>query len=174
MMRIHTFLFCLLVAMCLVVGTVLLIAEKADSHGVAHDKFPATMQQGGSGAERHEHLRVLGWALATLQVVFMVTCLTLGVVKRRERRGPFLVVGSLFVLLFTLLMIADAAYARGESEQLVLSFPLPTALMLYGVYGIPVLFMLVYMVKFDSWILTPEDIERYRKLVKEKREARDE
>ena len=106
-------------------------------------------------------------------MVFMVTCLTLGVRKRSQRRGPFLVVGALFVLLFTLLILSDAAYARGESERLVLSFPLPTALMLYGVYGIPVLFMVIYTVKFDSWILTPEDIERYHKLVKEKRESTD-
>ena len=165
-MKVFGVLLAVLITMCGVVGTLLSIEEKPNSHGVDHTQFTSTMQQGGAGVERHTHLWLLGWAFATLQVVFIVTCMTLGMVERRQGMWVFGLGGSLFVLLFTLLFITDAMYARGDATPLVLSFPLPTALMLYGISTIPLLFMFIYIKTFDSWILKPEDLERFQQLVK--------
>ena len=171
-MRTHAFLFSLLLAMCFVVGGTLLIPEKENSHGVAHTRFVAAtaLQEGGPGQQRHGHLRVLGAVFGMLQAVFITTALTLGVLDRRRRFWPFLIGGCIFAILFAMIVYTDGAYARGESRQLVLSFPLPTALMLYGVASVPLLFMILYVVKFDSWILTDEDLQRFHQLVRQKKD----
>ena len=55
----------------------------------------------------------------------------------------------------------------------LLGFPLPTAVMLYGIWGVPLIFVLFFVIRFDQWILKPEELERFETLLAEKRESQD-
>jgi len=164
-MKLPLFLFLLLVTMSVVISVVLFGGEPGEHHGVAHQTFDQTMQQGGSGPERHDHLRWLGWAFGTLMITFFVGGLLLGVPKAAEHKWPYVVGGAIYVLIFSLLALADHWYVRQQPAPLVLAFPLPTALMLYGLGGIPAVFILIYTLKFDRWILTPEDLQRFEAML---------
>jgi len=164
-MKLPFILFLILLAMSAVVGLVLIGGEPGDHHGVSHPLFEDTMQQGGSGPERHADLRWLGWAFGTLQIAFFVGCLLLGVQQAGERKWPYVFGGLLYVLTFSLLALADHWYVRQQPAPLILAFPLPTALMLYGLWGVPAVFILLYMMKFDRWILTPEDLRQFKAML---------
>lgn len=162
-------LYGLLVGICVVVAFVVLGLEVDSSHGVTHDQFPQSMLQGGSGVERHRDVRWLGLAFGLLQISLFVGCLLLGLRQLKGRVGVFAACGAVYALAFTLMVVADHFYATGQARQIVLGFPLPTALMVYGVGGAPLAFVLIYVLQFDRWILTPDDLERFEQLVQEKR-----
>ena len=72
--------------------------------------------------------------------------------------------------LFLWLFVVDQSYASAESVQLYFSFPLPTTIMLFGISFFPIFFILIYMLTFDRWILTEQDIDTFRELVRNKTE----
>ena len=168
-MKLPLTLFGLLLAMCLTIAVVLMTNEPDNSHGFVHSTFEASMQQGGSGIERHAQIRWLGLAYGTLQIVFFVSCLLLGVRHPENRRWAFLLAGIIYLSTFCLMVIADYFYVGDENPTFVLGFPLPTAIMLYGLWGAPLIFMLYYTVNFDRWILDPSERERFQQLLQEKR-----
>ena len=79
-MKLHILLCGVLLGMCLVMAVVLgLIDEPDPSHGFAHPTFESSMQQGGSGVQRHEVVRWWGLAYGTFQIIFFVASLVMGV-----------------------------------------------------------------------------------------------
>ena len=172
-MKLPLMLFGVLLAMCVTIGIVLTTDEPVNAHGYAHSTFEASMQQGGSGLERHGQIRWLGLAYGMLQIVFFVSCLVLGVRDPENRKWVFLLAGIVYVATFCLMVVADYFYVRDENLTLVLSFPLPTAIMLYGLWGVPLIFLLFYIINFDRWILNPLDLERFEEILQEKRNQKD-
>ena len=79
-----------------------------------------------------------------------------------------------FVAIWTAMVALYPAYASGENRTLVLSFPISTTLMLYGIWGMPTFFVILYTVYFRKWIMTPEDSREFKALmerVNKKREG---
>lgn len=175
-MKLSWILFALLVAMCCVLGYVVTIDEVGAGHGVTHPRFP-TMQKGGDGLERHSSVIWWAWALGLLEIGLFVGLLALGIRHRGvlgQRKWPLVIGGLLYGAVFTLLVLSYQSYASTGSGSLFLSLPPPTAWMVYGLFGIPLYFHLLYMINFDRWVLTPEDLERFHRLVAARREGGDE
>jgi hypothetical protein len=82
----------------------------------------------------------------------------------------FVFLGVLHVAAFAMMFIADYYYSTGELRILVWGFPLPTTLMLYGVGGVPLAFILLYVFCFDRLILTPDDMAKLDRIVQEQRQ----
>ncbi len=175
-MKLPWILFALLLAMCCVLGYVLTIEETGAGHGVTHPRF-STMEVGGSGLERHAPILWWGWALGLLEICLFIGLLALGMRHRQvlgKRKWPLLLGGLLYGTVFTLLILSYQSYANSPFHPLFLSMPAPTAWMLYGLFGIPLYFHVLYVVSFDRWVLTPEDLERFHRLVAERRNGKDE
>ncbi len=172
-MKLALTLFGVLLAMCVTIGIVLTTDEPDKAHGFVHSTFESSMQQGGSGIERHERIRWLGLAYGSLQIVFFVSCLMLGVRDPENCKWAFLLAGIVYLATFCLMVVADYFYVRDENLSLVLGFPLPTAIMLYGLWGVPLIFLLFYIINFDRWILNPLDLERFEEILQEKRNQKD-
>ena len=172
-MKLALTLFGVLLAMCVCIGIVLTTDEPDNAHGFAHSTFESSMQQGGSGLERHAQVRWLGLAYGMLQIVFFVSCLVLGVREPEKRKWAFLLTGIIYLATFCLMVVADYFYVRDQNPILVLGFPLPTAIMLYGLWGVPLIFLLFYFINFDRWILDPADLEHFEKTLQEKRNQKD-
>jgi len=132
------------------------------------------MLEAGDGIERLGSMRWFGLAFGLLQVAFYVGCLALGL-KRRSGPAVILLVlfGLLYAAMFLLLVTVDEQYARGDVRTIVLGLPLPTAIMMYGMGGIPVLFTLLYVIQFDRWIVTQQDLEKLEELVRRKQRESD-
>ena len=163
-MKISYVLFGLLVAMGLVLGYLLLfVPETAVGHGVVHPDFPS-MLQGGDGAVRHASVLTGGAALGVLMILFMVGLLVFGA-NRSGKVGmeeAVLIGGTVvFVLCFLAVVITYQPYAEAGGGELTMAFPLPTAWMMYGVWVAPVVFIALYMFRFDPWIMSDEETARF-------------
>ena len=122
------------------------------------------MLRGGDGAERLAPVRLVSRALGVLLILFFVGLLALGTRSKKsfptEKR--VLWIGALvYAAFFVAMTVAYDAYARSGSDLLVWSFPPPTALMLYGVGFTPLVFVGLYMLRFDPWILDDDELGRF-------------
>ncbi len=165
-------MMCCLIGMCIVVGLLFVIAEPAGGHGSAHEQFESTMYKGATGGDRLADVRWLGLGFALLQAVFFVTSLLLGTKQRGPLMAWFAAGGLLYLAAFVALVVAESMYVEGSARQIVMGLPLPTAIMVYAIGGIPVLFSLIYVWQFDRWILKPEDLQRIESLAQQQRQAR--
>lgn len=185
-MKLHILLFAIILGMCAVVIVAFLVGEvpftetTSESgeiakvymgHGFDHPDFP-TMQASGSGAERHAKVLWLGWAYGMLSIGFFLTLLAFGSRKNGSigpLKKPILIIGIAYAAVFTMMVLSYRGYMNEDTHELFLSFPQPTAWMLFGVWLVPMAFIVVYMRTFDSWTLTEADIERFHALVAERR-----
>lgn len=163
-------LFGLLLAMCTVVGWIVFSGEDAPRQVTLHATFPDTMLQGTPGVERQSGVRWWGMAFGVLEIAFFVGCLMISLRPLRGRMLIFVFLGVLHVAAFAMMFIADYYYSTGELRILVWGFPLPTTLMLYGVGGVPLAFILLYVFWFDRLILTPDDMAKLDRIVQEQRQ----
>ena len=53
--------------------------------------------------------------------------------------------------------------------QITGGLPLPSALMVYGLAGTPLIFAMLYIMNFDTWILTPEDLQKFQSIMDRKK-----
>ena len=134
--------------------------ERPQGQGVDHPEF-AAMQQSGIDAEPDAGLLWIGWSFGALQIAFFAALLALGARSRRGLRGlgaPLIAASLFYLAIWTALVVAYRSYANGGDPVLFLGFPAPTAWMLFALWPCPVIFTLYYVVGFDRWIATPEDL----------------
>jgi hypothetical protein len=163
-MRLASVLFVLLLAMAVVVGYVFVAVEESEiGHGFTHPELE-TMQRGGDGAERHEDVLVAGAVMGVLQIVFFGVILAFGTRRGRPMGMEewVLVAGTVvFVLTWLMLVYTYLHYAAEGGGELAFSFPVPTAWMLFGVGFAPGIFILLYFLRFESWVLSDEEVEAF-------------
>ncbi|HEY3288445.1 MAG TPA: hypothetical protein VGJ96_15090 [Gemmatimonadaceae bacterium] len=111
------------------------------------------------------------WGLALGSAGALSSTMALGAMRTGRLRPiallacvlTFLVVGGAFAVVLLL------PPAEGASATLVLGLPLRTAIVLYGVGVVPMLFLpLAYAASFDSDTLNEADIERVRRAAPER------
>lgn len=171
-MKLSVLLFLILLAMCCLLAVVLLTPEVEQGHGYAHPTFAQSMQHGGSGLERHARLRWLGLVFGLLQIVFFVACLVLGLRRSGRNVWPYCIGGLCYAAVFCLMVVADAFYVRDSDPSLVFGFPMPTFLMLFGLGGVPFVFVIFYVLNFDRWILSSDDLERFQESLQDRQQPK--
>lgn len=167
-------MMCCLVGMCIVIGLLFVIDEPAGGHGSLHSEFKATMYQGSTGSDRLGNVRWIGLGFALLQALFFVTSLLLGTRKRGALLIWFVTGAVLYLASFVALVVAESMYVEGGAREIVLGLPVPTAIMIYVIGGVPVLFSVIYVWQFDRWVLKPEDLERITELAQQQKQQQTE
>ena len=175
MKRLPIVLFVILLAMCGVVGWLAFQEPAANQAGIAHPDHPA-MALGADGVARHQGLLGVGFLFAFLIVAFFIGLLFFGLQRRGEAvRGwaPILAVAVLFVGVFVALFVTYARYMESpDPQRLFLGFPPPTAWMLYGVWGVPLLFIVLYVIRFNEWVFGASEETAYQDLLESVRRKR--
>ena len=185
-MKLQWVLFAILLGMCGVVALTFIIEERPyvetvtedggvtktyQGHGLDHPQFES-MEIGGPGAERHEHILWLGWVLAMLEILFFVCCLAFGA-RRNGRVGPIakpLAFGAVvYMIVFTMMILAYRGFMNADEYPFFLSLPVPTAWMLYGVWVWPAFFILLYIITYGRYIWTDEDQVRFDEILEQRR-----
>ena len=165
-------LLVILLLLCAVIVSLFCIGRVPGGLSFKHPDH-TDMLQGRSGIETQSHIKWLGWAFGILQFCFF-TCLIALCLNKQGRlkvfKTPLLVGMFLCITAFSFMMAAYWVYAGDGAGSLFGSFPLPTALMLYALWPMQILFVIIYVWYFDKGIFTTEDEEKFQALVKSRRE----
>ena len=166
------FLLVLLLSTCILVGIILSIPERPAGYNYTHPDY-ATMQRGPDGMEKHGGVIWLGLSLAVLLFCIFVSLIALSLNKqgRLKKFKKALLAGLVLnTAIFSLIVISYLTYAREGTGAFIGSFPRPTAVMLYGLGPVQIVFAVIYILYFDRAIFTAEDEEKFQQLVKAHRE----
>ncbi len=74
-----------------------------------------------------------------------------------------------YTIVYILFVRSYWNFNTDTSENFFGSFPLPTAWMLYGIYLFPLILTISIILNFNSWILSPEDKERFNEILKNRK-----
>jgi phosphatidylserine synthase len=84
---------------------------------------------------------------------------------------PIAIGAALHVATFLALMATYRTYQAGGDHALFLGLPAPTAWMLYGVWWVPMYFILLYIFAFDRYVFSEADQLRFNEIL-ERRDRR--
>lgn len=173
-MKLEKILFTLLIAMWIVTVITIQIPEVDGSRGTEHPTF-ANMSHGGSGIDRHAKVLWLNWAFGILTILILAVLIAFGARKKTALRGlerwlVMATIGCLFT--WTWLVLSYRRYMTEDSHTLFVALPPPSAIMLYVLLPISVLFSIFYVVGFKRWILSDEDLADYEHLLARRKELR--
>lgn len=176
-MKLSFITFAILLAMLAVVAGVWMAGPPPDgvpATGAAHPTI-STMLIGGDGTAKHEKVFALGVAFGILEIVFFSVCLALGV-SRKGKVGklaiPIAIGAALHVATFLALIVTYRTYQAGGEHALFLGLPAPTAWMMYGIWWVPMYFILLYIVAFDRYVFNEADLKRFNEIL-DKRDRRE-
>ena len=164
-MSLAQLLFALTVAMAVTLAWVLLGVEAvAGSSGLPHPDHEM-MLRGGPGLERLRPILLPGWLLGSFAVAFFSTCFALGV-RELDRLTVTLIsaCGVFYELVWTILVVLAWRFASIQSTTLFFSFPAPTAWLLFVFTPAPVVFLVLYLVRFESFMPPDSELERLHSL----------
>jgi hypothetical protein len=159
-MKIWGVVFAIALALAVTLFAAAGIPERLQGHSIAHPEF-AGMQQSGVDAEPDAGLLWIGWSFGALQIAFFAAMLALGARSRKGLRGlgiPLVAASLVHLAVWSALVLAYRSQAGAEDPALFLGFPAATAWMLFALWPCPVIFTVYYVVGFDRWIATPEDL----------------
>jgi hypothetical protein len=119
------------------------------------------LQQSGVDAEPDAALLWIGWSFGALQIALFAAMLALGARNRRGLRGlrgPLIAASLVYLAIWSALVLTYRSQLNIEDPALFLGFPVATAWMLFAIWPCPLIFTVYYVVGFDRWIATPEDL----------------
>ena len=161
----------LLVFMLGLSALILSIPEPINSHGMAHHAVDG-MRQVGDIRQQTDPVFGTGYLLGILIYLVISVLVYLGV-QPAKRDGKLVLAhtaATLTVLgVWSLLMYLFRQYLLTGDPMIVFGFPLPTLVMLLGVWIAPMSFSLIYILGFRRWVFTPEDEKTFRELLESKR-----
>lgn len=163
-------MFLSLLAMAAVTLIAFALDEPPNSAGIDHPELD-TMRRGGP-PDRHSQVLWLGWALGLAQVSLFVTLIAFGARRRADRGGlgRRLAAGAaLYALTWTALVAAYRVTAANLEPALWLGFPAPTAVMLFGIWPVPLVFVWLYVGGFRRWVWSDEDQRAFEALLERAR-----
>jgi hypothetical protein len=166
-MKLPWLILIMLLACCAIFTIVFCLGAPLGGDGFTHPEY-STMRRGGDGVERLEGVHALGWLFGILHFCICVALLVMGANKQGRLgilKRPILIGLVLNVLLLCAMMAVYFKYAREGTGALFGSLPWPTALMMYGVWPIQLIFVFIYIWGFDRWIFTDQDEKKFRQLV---------
>lgn len=135
--------------------------------GEPHPEIPE-MNRGGDG-DRHAGLILVGGLYGGLQIVLLISAMRLGIRRDHNRPLSLLIAGTVYVGTFAAMVVT---YTGGmERAPEVLGLPLPTSLMVFGMWGVPFVFVVLYIAKFREWIYSEDDARRFADLVARRDES---
>lgn len=171
-MKLDKALFGITLAIATVVGIAMLVPEAPEGHGVTHPEFPS-MLSGGSGPARHGPVVLwLGWAFVVLQTLSFAVLMAFGVQKGKQLRGlgkPLLYCTTAHLVALTWIVLSYQRYTGETTHSLFLGFPAPTALLLYVLWPLTMVFSFCFVIGFKRWVLSEEDLAEFERLLAKRR-----
>ena len=163
-MKVFHWFFILSFVFLLLVLALFFIPVTPGSTGMLHDKFQTMLHSGTDG--RGSSL-FIGFFIGLLILGIFSFCIYLGI-QRNGQPGPlarWLWIGLAgYFVVFVVQILLYRNYDPINNSAFIAGYPIPTAWMIYAMWGYPIVFTIIYLLSFDKWIFTAEDEANYRAL----------
>ena len=168
------FLF-ILITLILVLAGLIILPSKSIQVQAQHDLFPTMLKS--VYASQSTLTLWLAFFFGIFSICLFTLFLYIGLSGKNFNRKKLvvIVIGLIFYAgIFSFGFASYLRYIQNDSLRLFLGFPAPTAWMLYGIWFFPLFFTFLYVIKFNDWVLKPNDYQRLKEIMKsrERREAR--
>lgn len=113
----------------------------------------ATMEIGGTRAAEDAQHWLLGLAFGVVTICALVASLIFAAERSEYALQVKLAVlfgGTLYVAMFVVMMLSFRDFAS-EGPSLLGPFAAPTTWMVFGLWAVPLIFVVIYCVKFNTW-----------------------
>lgn len=166
-------LFFVLISTVVVIGLLFVLHVPTVGKAVVHPEF-GTMLQSSPQIGPNSIFQLLSAIFGILIVCHFILLLFIGLDNRLPRaskkaRAAIWIGGVIYVAVFILLLLVHWDYNENVRVIFFGGFPLPTAIMLYVLITTPVYFTILYILRFNQWILSPGDIVKFRHILEERR-----
>lgn len=140
------------------------------STGSVHPDYP-TMSHSGKGVAETAVTKWITYAYG-VAIVCTMCCMIFIATRKKEKahqshlwRKAFIGV-LLYLGVYTWMVINSWNYYETGEAMYVLGFPLPTTIMLFVMWPIPLFFTFFYVFRFDQWVLSPEQESEFHQIVR--------
>ncbi|MCH2084843.1 MAG: hypothetical protein MK226_20825 [Saprospiraceae bacterium] len=81
---------------------------------------------------------------------------------------------GLYIASFIVMTMVYWQYHNGDNFGYFLGVPSPTAWMLFGLGLTPLYFTIIYIIKFNDWIISPEELDEFQEIVRKRKQREEE
>jgi len=163
-------LFITLILMMIAVLFVIISGPDDSITGMPHSKF-TTMLQSTHDSFEFSNIKWAGFAFGIGILLYFYLVLAIGLKRKKYiKKVNFWILGggAVYLILFVLMFMAYQNYIDQETLSLFGGFPIPTAIMIYGIWLFPLFFTAVYVWRFKDWVINKKEIARFHELIKSK------
>ncbi len=132
-----------------------------------HPEFETMLKSGNSVAEQSS-VKWLAYFFGLMILLVFVATIFIGARRKRSTGNLryWLMAGSIaYAITYHLSIMAYWRYADATETQYFGGLPIPTAWAIYGIWSVPIVMTLVYVFRFDEWILDKQDMATFESLV---------
>jgi hypothetical protein len=163
-----SYLFLVLLSLPLLIIAGLALADPLpQATGIVHSAYPS-MQHSANSQAADPLAKYLGYALGLAILGIFGMSLYWGSRRAKDRGFTLrdLLLGMLlYVLTYSALVFSSWKYDQTEAP-LWGDLPVPTAWMLYGIWFVPLVFIVLYVYGFRKHVLSKEDEEAFHEMIK--------
>jgi len=160
-------LFGILICLAVVVVTFWAIGGVKEDQGFDHLEYPKnTMQQAPDRGERNRWVTISASCFGALTCLFVVGGLALGLSRQQQTGFAAWILALAAVIFASLFLLVVFLYSEGGSSAARIGgLPVSTAVMVVVFAPSPLVLVVLYMVAFPRWILSPAEEARFHELV---------
>ena len=70
-----------------------------------------------------------------------------------------------YVVAYTCMVTSHWHYTHSDTNEFAGFLPIPTAWMIWGMWFIPAIYTIIYVFKFDDWVISPEEEEEIKSFI---------
>ena len=114
--------------------------------------------------DQEPHTRWLGYLFGLGIISLLTSLLVMGNRKNGKPTGIIKWIGItmvIYAMAYSGMVISHWQYAANDGGSFFQFMPVPTAWMIMGIWFIPLILTLVYIVKFEDWIISDEEIKEF-------------
>lgn len=160
-------LLAVLIGLLLVILALWILPEVSVATGQLHPTY-STMLKSGNTITGQDSIKWLAYLFGMLILIVFVVSIFIGAKRQRDTgnlRYWLLAGGLAYLLTYHFSVMAYWKYAGADGTNYLLGLPTPTAWVIYGLWSVPILMTLTYVLGFDQWVLAKEDMENFEQLI---------
>jgi len=148
-----------LIFLLLLIFLALIISPLDGVTGSPHPDFKGMMISAGN-TDQQVHTKWLGYlfALGVLAVFMSVLFIANRKYGKVTGMGKWLgIFAILYTFVFSLMIFSNWDYVNSSDNRFIGQMPKPTAWMIYVIWLFPFFITIVYVLKFNDWVISPEE-----------------